>query len=46
MICDSEVILWEKAVNSGQSGIGDLAVWITSPKLLFEVAVKLFTLFN
>lgn len=46
MICDSEVILWEKAVNSGQSDTRDLAVWITSPKLLFEVVVKLFTLFN
>jgi len=46
MICGSEVILQDTAVNSGLSDTKDLAVGIMSPKLLFEVVVKLFTLFN
>lgn len=46
MICGSEVILQYTAINSGLSDTKDLAVWIMSPKLLFEVVVKLFTLFN
>jgi len=46
MICGSEVILQDTAVNSGLSDTKDLALGIMSPKLLFEVVVKLFTLFN
>lgn len=45
LICGSEVILQDTAVNSVQSDTKDLAVWIMSPKLLFEVLVKLL-LFN
>ena len=46
MICGSEVILQDTAINSGLSDTKYLAVWIMSPKLLYEVVVKLFTLFN
>jgi hypothetical protein len=46
MICGNEVILQDTAVNSGLSDTKVLAVWIMSPKLLFEVVVRLFTLFN
>jgi len=46
MICGSEVILQDTAINSSLSDTKDLVVWIMSPKLLFESVVKLFTLFN